>query len=103
LKDTPPAELITAVRSAAAGATALSPAVANRLFTRMSGSAITLTAREHETLSAVAQGMSNREAARSLYLSEATVKSHLVQVFHKLKVKSRTAAVARARELGLID
>ena len=102
LKDTPPAELVAAVSSAANGATALSPAVATRLFSRMSTPAVKLTQRELETLNAVATGMTNREVARALYLSEATVKSHLVHVFHKLKVKSRTAAVAVAREQGLL-
>lgn len=102
LKDTPPAELVGAVTSAAGGATALSPAVASRLFTRAAAPRIALTQRELETLTAVARGLSNREVARSLYLSEATVKSHLVHVFHKLGVKSRTAAVAVAREQGLL-
>lgn len=63
---------------------------------------MSLTERESEVLTAVATGASNREVARRLYLSEATVKSHLVQVFYKLGVKSRTDAVARARELGLL-
>lgn len=85
-EDSTPAALLAAVRSAAGRAPT-----------------VTLSAREHETLSAVAQGLSNREAARSLFLSEATVKAHLVHVFHKLKVKSRADAVSRARQLGLID
>jgi ATP/maltotriose-dependent transcriptional regulator MalT len=63
---------------------------------------VTLTARESEVLTEVAKGGSNREVADAVHLSEATVKSHLVIVFHKLGVKSRTEAVARARELGLL-
>ena len=53
-------------------------------------------------LAAVARGLSNREVARELFLSEATVKSPLVQVFDKLGVRSRTAAVAQARARGMI-
>ena len=103
LKDTPPDELWRAVVGAARGETALSPRVASKLFTRISAPPVAqLTPREHEVLAAVATGQSNREVARALYLSEATVKSHLVQVFAKLEVRSRTAAVARARELGLL-
>ena len=103
LKDTPPDELWQAVTSAARGETALSPGVASKLLTRISAPPVAqLTPRELEVLEAVATGQSNREVARSLYLSEATVKSHLVQVFAKLDVRSRTAAVVRARELGLL-
>jgi ATP/maltotriose-dependent transcriptional regulator MalT len=61
-----------------------------------------LTVREAEVLALVAEGRSNREIGRSLFLSEATVKSHLVHIFTKLGVGSRTQAVARARELGAI-
>lgn len=63
---------------------------------------VTLTPRESEVLTAVATGATNREVAHSLHLSEATVKSHLVVVFHKLTVKSRGDAVTRGRELGLL-
>ncbi|MGN0064295.1 MAG: response regulator [Nocardioides sp.] len=103
LKDTPPDELWQAVTRAARGETALSPRIASKLLTRISSPpTATLTPRELEVLAAVATGQSNREVARTLYLSEATVKSHLVQVFAKLGVRSRTAAVARAREQGLL-
>ena len=60
------------------------------------------TEREAEVLHAVAEGSTNRQVAASLHVSEATVKTHLVHVFDKLGVTSRTAAVARARELGLL-
>ena len=101
LKDTPPAALWAAVKSAATGSIALSPDIASRLRTNVVSSAAALTPREREVLAAVATGQSNREVAKSLFLSEATVKSHLVQIFAKLDVKSRTAAVARARDQGL--
>ena len=104
LKDTPPDELLKAVRAAAAGESALSPAVASRLLTRMRTPADTvLTPREIEIVAKVATGRSNRQIARELMLSEMTVKSHLVHVFTKLGVSSRTAAVAEARRRGVID
>lgn len=102
LKDTPPDELWAGIVAAAAGETALSPRVANRLMTRLATPSSRLTPRELEVLAAVARGLSNREVARVLFLSEATVKSHLVQVFDKLGVRSRTAAVAQARARGMI-
>ncbi|WHU49411.1 response regulator transcription factor [Gordonia sp. L191] len=103
LKDTPPTELIAAVHAAAAGDSALSPMVATRLMSRMRAPAdAVLTAREIDVLVEVAAGHSNREIARRLLLSEMTVKSHLVHVFSKLGVRSRTAAVDRARRDGLI-
>jgi DNA-binding NarL/FixJ family response regulator len=101
LKDAPPGELVAAVRSAAAGEAALAPAVSSRLdASRARGEQ--LTVREAEVLSLVAEGRTNRDIGRALFLSEATVKSHLVHIFTKLGVGSRTAAVARARELGTI-
>ncbi len=101
LKDAPPEELLAAVRLAAAGESALAPAVSSRLAAA-DGAGQRLTAREAEVLTLVAEGRSNREIGRALFLSEATVKSHLVHIFTKLDVGSRTAAVARARELGAI-
>ncbi|HEX6366733.1 MAG TPA: response regulator transcription factor [Agromyces sp.] len=101
LKDAPPAELVAAVRAAAVGESALAPAVSSRLDASL-GAVERLTVREAEVLSLVADGRSNRDIGRALFLSEATVKSHLVHIFAKLGVGSRTAAVARARELGAI-
>ena len=101
LKDAPPAELVAAVRAAAVGESALAPAVSSRL-TASREAVDRLTVREAEVLSLVAEGRSNRDIGRELFLSEATVKSHLVHIFTKLGVGSRTAAVARARELGVI-
>jgi DNA-binding NarL/FixJ family response regulator len=101
LKDAPPAELVAAVRAAAVGESALAPGVSSRLDASRA-STERLTAREAEVLALVADGRSNRDIGRALFLSEATVKSHLVHIFAKLGVGSRTAAVARARELGAI-
>ena len=102
LKDAPPQELIAGVRSAAEGDTTLSPVVANRLMTRVRGPKTTLTPRELEVLRLVAAGSSNKEIGRVLFLSEATVKSHLVHIYDKLDARSRTAAVAAAREQGVL-
>lgn len=102
LKDAPPEELIAAIRAAASGASALAPAVAARLLSRLRSPSVSLSAREIDVLQKVADGASNGEIAQGLFISEATVKSHLVHVFSKLDVSSRTAAVARARSLGII-
>lgn len=102
LKDAPPGELVAAIRAAAAGESALAPAVASRLDASRRSADQRLTAREAEVLQLVAGGSTNREIGQALFLSEATVKSHLVHIFTKLGVGSRTAAVAKARELGAI-
>lgn len=102
LKDAPPADLIEAVEVAARGETALAPRVAGRLLTRMRSPQAQLTDRELAVLEAVARGLTNRAVAKDLFISEATVKTHLVHVYEKLGVDSRTAAVAAAREAGLI-
>ena len=102
LKDAPPEELLAAVRSAAEGDSTLSPTVANRLMTRVRTSRSSLTPRELEVLKLVASGSSNREIGRTLLLSEATVKSHLVHIYDKLGVRSRTSAVAAARKQGVL-
>lgn len=102
LKDAAPADIVEAVVRAAGGETVLAPALAQRVVARMSRPRPELSAREVEIVAAVARGLGNREIARTLVISEATVKTHLVHVFTKLDVDSRTAAVARAREEGLI-
>ena len=102
LKDADPARITDAVIRAAAGETVLSPDLAQRVVARISRPQADLSPREVEILAAVARGLSNREIGRALVISEATVKTHLVHVFTKLEVDSRTAAVARAREDGLI-
>ena len=102
LKDADPAQLVDGVRAAARGETVLSGDVATRLMGRLRDPARTLTARETEVLRLVADGLSNRDIAARLTLTEATVKSHLVHVFTKIGVGSRTAAVAKATELGML-
>ena len=90
LKDAPPQELLAAVRSTAEGDSALSPIVADRLMTRVRTPRTSLTPRELEVLQLVAAGASNRQIGQDLMLSEATVKSHLVHIYDKLGVRSRT-------------
>ncbi len=102
LKDSPPDELIAAIRAASAGETALAPAVAGRLLARMRSPQPSLSRREVEVLGLVAEGAANSEIGRRLHISDATVKSHLVHIFTKLGVASRTAAVAAARESGIL-
>jgi len=102
LKDAPPHELVAAVRAAARGESALAPAIAGRLLARMRAPQASLSAREIEVLQLVAEGASNGDIAARLHVTDATVKSHLVHVFSKLGVGSRTAAVAEARGLGIL-
>jgi DNA-binding NarL/FixJ family response regulator len=107
LKDSPRDTLFAAVRSAAAGGSPLAPTVAARLLGRMTaGGGVggeTLTLRELEVVRLVARGASNREIARDLRISEATVKTHLLKIFEKLGVADRTSAVTTALERGLIE
>jgi DNA-binding NarL/FixJ family response regulator len=103
LKDTPRDELFRAVRSAARGEAVLSPSVATRLVGQVrQPAAEPLSDREVEVLGLIARGCTNREAAVKLFISEATVKTHLVHVYAKLGVKDRAAAVAVAYERGLL-
>jgi DNA-binding NarL/FixJ family response regulator len=103
LKDAPREELARAVRAAARGEAVLAPGVAARLMDQMRAPAEErLSAREIEVLSQVAQGASNREIARQLHISEATVKSHLIHIFGKLGVADRTAAVTTALKRGIL-
>ncbi|MBE1495522.1 DNA-binding NarL/FixJ family response regulator [Amycolatopsis lexingtonensis] len=102
LKDALPEDLAAAVRTAAAGRTALAPAVADRLLDRMRRPGVAVTRREIEVLTLVADGLSNRAIGERLHLTEGTVKSHLARCYTKLGVDSRTAAVAAATDLGLI-
>jgi DNA-binding NarL/FixJ family response regulator len=106
LKDAPREELVRAVRAAARGEAVLSPAVATRVLGQVRGEPAsadpTLSARELEVLRLVAQGMTNRRAADQLFVSEATIKTHLLHVYAKLGVGDRAAAVAEAYERGLL-
>ncbi|MFI2209303.1 response regulator [Streptomyces sp. NPDC020141] len=106
LKDAPRDELFTAVRAAAEGRTVLSPAVASRLVSAVRNPAApaakVLSAREREVLELVARGTANREIARELFISEATVKTHLTHLYGKLGVKDRAAAVAVGYDRGIL-
>ncbi|MGZ6617143.1 MAG: response regulator [Solirubrobacteraceae bacterium] len=103
LKDAPRAELLRAVRAAAAGQSVLSPAVASRLLTQVRAPAAEgLSERELEVLTLVARGATNRDAAQALLISEATVKTHLLHIYAKLSVSDRAAAVAEAFNRGLL-
>ena len=102
LKDAPPEELAAAVRTAAAGQSALAPTVACASWTGCAHPAPRSSRRETEVLQLVADGLSNAAISEQLFLSQATVKSHLVHIYAKLGVDSRTAAVAAAVRRGLI-
>ena len=102
LKAAPQEEILAGVRSVARGEVALAPSIAAMLVQRVAKPAVTLSPRETQVLALVAQGSSNPEIARELFLSEATVKTHLLHVFEKLGVGDRTRAVTRAMELGLL-
>lgn len=103
LKDAPTEDLARAIHSAAAGEVTLGPAVQSRLLGRMRASTQTLTPREVEVLRLVAAGHTNDAVARELFVSVATIKTHLSHVNGKLGVRSRTQAIAVAREQGIID
>lgn len=104
LKDAPLADLADAVRAAARGETVLAPPVAARLVRHVRApEAESLTPRETEVLDLVGQGMTNAEIGRALFISEATVKTHLLRVFAKLGVDDRTAAVMVAYQRGLLE
>ncbi len=103
LKDAPRQDLFQAIRAAARGESVLTPAVASRLMSKMRGPGVqSLSEREIEVLTQVADGNSNKDIAGKLYISEATVKTHLVHIFGKLGVDDRTAAVTVALERGII-
>ncbi|WP_030394552.1 response regulator [Kitasatospora purpeofusca] len=114
LKNTRPEELLTAIRSVAAGDAVVSPRITRRLLETLrphipDGRGGTrddrlgrLSAREHEVLVEVGRGLSNAEIAATLYLAEATVKSHLGRVLHKLELRDRIQAVVFAHENRLV-
>jgi DNA-binding NarL/FixJ family response regulator len=103
LKDAALATLADAVRAAHRGETVLAPPVAARLVRQMrEPAAPALTPREVEVLGLVARGQSNAEIGRTLYIGEATVKTHLLRIFGKLGVSDRTAAVTAALARGII-
>jgi DNA-binding NarL/FixJ family response regulator len=106
LKDAPPPELFRAVRAAARGEAVLSPSVATRVVGQVRAPRAAgeepLSQRELEVLELVARGAGNREAAARLFISEATVKTHLVHIYSKLGVSDRAAAVAAGYDRGLL-
>ncbi|MFF4625764.1 response regulator [Nonomuraea jabiensis] len=103
LKDTPRAELRRAVQAAARGETVLSPSVAGVLTQKLRAPRQQpLSRRELEVLSLISRGATNRDVAKRLFITEATVKTHLLHIFAKLEVNDRAAAVAAAYETGLL-
>lgn len=103
LKAERPEELFAAIRAAAQGRTALSPPVASRVMERMRGTGRpTLTDRELDILAQLSRGLGNREIARALFISEATVKTHLGRIYEKLGVETRAGAVAEGKERRLL-
>lgn len=118
LKDARPADLIAAIRSVASGDAVISPRVTRRMLELFSGEmpgtgpgtpsvvdarVDSLTAREREVLLAVAEGLSNAEVAERLFLSEATVKTHVGRILTKLEVRDRVQAVVLAYRSGLVE
>ncbi|MES9542354.1 response regulator [Actinomadura sp. NPDC000600] len=112
LKDTPPADLLSAIRVVASGESLLAPSVTRRLiaeFVRRPGPAQpppagldALTDREREVLTLIARGLSNTELAEHLHLSPATVKTHIGHLLAKLHARDRAQLVITAYETGLI-
>ena len=103
LKDAPEETLHTAVLDTAAGKRTLAPEVTNLLAERLAQQETALSPRELEILQALSTGASNKQIAQRLFISEATVKTHLIHVYQKLGVETRTAAVSAARERKLIQ
>jgi DNA-binding NarL/FixJ family response regulator len=104
LKDASRGDLVAAIRAAARGETVLAPSVATRLVDRIRRphAADALSPRELDVLSLVGRGLSNAEIGRELFISEATVKTHLLRTFAKLGVSDRTAAVTSAISAGYL-
>jgi len=113
LKDVSPEQLIAAVRLVAAGDALLAPSITRRLVERFarptvassvsSGALSMLTPREMEVLKLMARGLSNAEIATALFLSEATVKTHVARILPKLELRDRVQAVVFAYEAGLVQ
>ena len=103
LKDSSREELFRAIRAASRGEAMLAPTVAARLMVQVrTQDEEKLSEREIEVLQLVAEGFSNREIAKNLHISQATVKSHLIHIFGKLGVSDRTAAVTNALQRGIL-
>lgn len=102
LKDAPPQDLFSGIRATARGVPALAPSVAAALIRRASSPGPVVTGREVEVLELLSKGLGNKDIARELFVSEATVKSHLAHVYSKLGVDTRAGAVAAAIEQRII-
>ncbi|MEU9590257.1 response regulator transcription factor [Streptomyces sp. NPDC048193] len=102
LKAERPEELFAAIHAAARGRTALSGPVASRVMANMRSPRPSLTDRERDILAQLATGLGNREIARALFISEATVKTHLRRIYDKLGVDTRAGAVSVAKEQRLL-
>ena len=100
--DVSPATILHSIKEAAAGHIVLAPEMAQRVVQGMRKPRVRLTERELDVLRLLGDGASNREIARTLFVTEATVKTHLVNLFAKLGVESRAKAVTQARETGLL-
>ncbi|WP_458107663.1 response regulator transcription factor [Arthrobacter sp. R3-55] len=96
LKDAAPEEIFAAVRGAVQGKSVMSAPVASRLFQQLRNPDEILTPREAELLSLLTEGLSNRDLGKRLFISEATVKTHLAHIYAKLGVETRAAAIATA-------
>ena len=112
LKDTPREQLVAAVRGSADGKSFVDPAVAGKLITQVNGATTTapsstvaakLTPRETEVLRLLAQGQTNQEIAKTLFLSEGTIRNYVSQIFAKLEVTDRTQAAVFAWRYGLVQ
>ena len=102
LKDAEPEDIVSGIADAAAGRLVLSRDMEGRVVERMAQGVPTLSARELDVLRLVEEGVTNRGIAKRLFISEGTVKTHLVHAYAKLGAESRTAAVAAARRHGLL-
>jgi DNA-binding NarL/FixJ family response regulator len=96
LKDAAPGEIFAALRGAVQGKSVMSPPVASRLFQQLRNPGEVLTSREAELLSLLIEGLSNKALSQRLFISEATVKTHLAHIYAKLGVDTRAAAIATA-------
>ncbi|WP_334123171.1 response regulator transcription factor [Glutamicibacter sp.] len=102
LKDVSAQTIVESIRAAAQGQLVLAPEMTQRVLAGMRAPKVELTAREHDVLQQLATGIGNKQIAKVLFVSEATVKTHLVHIFDKLQATSRSEAINKARELGLV-
>lgn len=102
LKDAPPQEVHDAVIATAAGRRTLTPEMTELVLDRMRTPAPELSPREIELLATLATGATNKQLAKTLFISEATVKTHLVHIYSKLGVDNRTSAINKARKMRLV-